>query len=59
MRAAIGVHLPPNERAWYDPYLAAVRAHLPVEAFAAAWAAGQALPLEQAVREALADGPMG
>jgi hypothetical protein len=33
--------------------VAAVRAHLDEETFAAEWALGQALPLEQAIAEAL------
>jgi hypothetical protein len=36
-------------RADYERTLAAVRAHLDEEAFAAAWAAGRAMPLEEAI----------
>jgi predicted ATPase/Tfp pilus assembly protein PilF len=48
-----GVSLPPDDRPLYESSLAAARARLGQEAFAAAWAQGQALPLEQAVQEAL------
>jgi hypothetical protein len=44
------------ETAWkrlYDHALATCRAALDLEAFAAAWAAGQALTLEQAIASAL------
>jgi hypothetical protein len=37
----------------YDRTLVAVRAQLSVEAFAAAWAEGQAMTLEQAISYAL------
>jgi hypothetical protein len=35
--------------------VAALRTHLDVGTFAAAWAAGRALPLEQAIAEALGE----
>jgi hypothetical protein len=53
LRAAMGAPLPPYLRAAHDRTVAAVRAALG-DAFAAAWAAGEALPLEQAIDEALA-----
>ncbi len=56
LRAAIGVPLPPNERDRYDREVAALREALGEEAFAAAWAAGRAMTLEEAVAYAL-EGP--
>jgi predicted ATPase/transcriptional regulator with XRE-family HTH domain len=53
LRAAIGAPLMEPDRRRYDPALAAVRTVLGEEAFAAAWAAGQTLSLEQAITEAL------
>jgi tetratricopeptide (TPR) repeat protein len=53
LRAAIGATADPGARVTYDRALVATRAALGEEAFAAAWAAGQALSLEQAVAEAL------
>ena len=47
------------ERPEYEATVQAARAVLGEAGFADAWAAGQALPLEQAVREALADEPTG
>jgi len=44
----------PEMRADYDRYVAAARAQLDAATFAAAWAEGRALPLEQAIAEALA-----
>jgi predicted ATPase len=55
LRAAIGAPLPPPERADYERTVAAARAHLEPAAFRAAWAEGEALPLEQAVASALDD----
>jgi non-specific serine/threonine protein kinase len=52
-RAAIGAPLPPVERPGHDATVSAVRAALGEATFAAAWAEGQAMPLEQAVAEAL------
>ena len=54
LREAIGVPLPPYHRPEYERELAVTRAALSTEDFAAARAAGRALPLEQAVVEALA-----
>jgi predicted ATPase/class 3 adenylate cyclase len=45
--------LSPAERGAYEAAVAAARATLGADAFAAAWAEGRALPLEQAVAEAL------
>jgi hypothetical protein len=49
--------LPRSERALNDRTVAAARAMLGDDAFTAAWAVGQALPLEQVVAEALAKVP--
>jgi tetratricopeptide (TPR) repeat protein len=53
LRDAVGTPLPPYDRAAYDYHLAALRAGLGEAAFAAAWEAGRALPLEDAVAFAL------
>jgi predicted ATPase len=53
LRQAIGALRPPLDRAAYDQLTAAVRAALGEDAFAAAWAAGQAMSLEEALNEAL------
>jgi hypothetical protein len=50
---ATGGDFHPADRAEYDRNVAAARAHLPATAFAAAWAEGQAMSLEQAVTYAL------
>jgi predicted ATPase/DNA-binding SARP family transcriptional activator len=52
-REAFWLPLPPAERAERDRAIAAVRAALGEEDFAAAWAEGQAMQLKQAVAEAL------
>ena len=54
LRAAAGTPLPPNERAFYEHAVAAVRADLNETAFAKAWAEGQAMTLEQAMAAAFA-----
>jgi predicted ATPase/DNA-binding SARP family transcriptional activator len=51
-RGTLHAPLPPGERASYD-CVAPARAALGEEAFAAAWAAGRAMPLQQAVAYAL------
>jgi predicted ATPase/class 3 adenylate cyclase len=56
LREAIGSPLSPLERADYDHSVAAARAQLDAATFAAAWAAGRAMSLEQAIAEALAVG---
>lgn len=55
-RAAGSAPLAPAELAGYTHTLAGVRAQLDAAAFAASWAAGQALTLDQAIAEALAMG---
>jgi len=55
LREAIGTPLQIGERTDYDRDLAAARAHLDAATFAAAWADGRALPLEQAIAYALED----
>ena len=59
LRAALGAPLPPAERAAYEHDVAATRAQLDAAAFAAAWADGRALPLHQAIADALSDGDRG
>jgi predicted ATPase/transcriptional regulator with XRE-family HTH domain len=54
LRAADGEPMPPAERAAYEAGVAQARSALTPAAFTAAWAAGQALPLEQAIALALA-----
>ncbi len=49
----VGIVVGAVDRAEYDRNLATIRAQLDDATFAAAWAAGQALPLEQAIAEAL------
>jgi len=53
LRTSIGAPLPPNKQEYQDHQMAAVRASLGEEAFAAAWAEGCALTLEEAVDCAL------
>jgi tetratricopeptide (TPR) repeat protein len=54
LRAAIGAPLQPAGRAVVERAAAAARAALGEAAFAAAWMAGEALPLDQAITDALA-----
>jgi hypothetical protein len=56
--AALGLPLEPTVRQEHERQVAAVRAALGDEAFAAAWARGQALRPEQAVAVALATRPL-
>jgi predicted ATPase len=53
IREAMRAPLPPAERAEHDRSVAAVRTALGEEAFAAAWAEGRAMSLEEAVSHAL------
>jgi hypothetical protein len=55
--STIGAPLLPSERALYERTVVAARSALGEDAFAAAWEHGQALPLEQAIAEALAKTP--
>ena len=57
VRSVPGPPLPSAHRARYDRDVAAARAALGAEAFAAAWAQGQALPLPEAITYALEDAP--
>lgn len=54
LREAIGAPLPPLDRNRYTDQVAAARVSLGPEAFAAAWSAGRALPLEDVLAEACA-----
>ena len=54
LRQTIGCRPAPATRATYERAMLAARAQLDDTTFAAAWAAGRALPLEQAITEALA-----
>ena len=56
LRQSIGAPLPPTEWAAYERDVAVARARLGEDAFAAAWAEGWAMPLEQAVEYA-SEGP--
>jgi hypothetical protein len=55
LRAALGCRPAPAARATYERQFVLARAHLGDSAFAAAWAAGEALSLDQAIAEALGD----
>jgi hypothetical protein len=56
---SLGRQFTPSERRRYEADVAAVRAGLGEEAYAAAWAAGRALTLEEAVDEAMAEDEAG
>jgi len=53
LREAVGWQLPPVSRAAYERDVAAARAQLDEATFAAAWEAGRAQSLEEAIAEAL------
>jgi predicted ATPase/class 3 adenylate cyclase len=53
LREAAAVPIWPDEQVMYEHDIAAARTQLDTATFAAAWAAGRALPLEQAIAEAL------
>lgn len=55
LREASGVSMLPPERVEYDQMVAALRAALPADAFAAAWASGRALDMNAAVDYALSE----
>ncbi len=54
LREVSGIRLSPLPRADYDRAVEGIRAHLDEETFAQAWEKGRAMPLEQAIAEALA-----
>jgi hypothetical protein len=47
LRERCGIPLPPDEREYYEPAVAAARTYLGEQAFAAAWAEGRTMTLEQ------------
>jgi len=53
LREAIGAPMPPVYRATYEQAVALARAQVGEEAFAAAWAEGLAMPLEQTINDVL------
>jgi len=53
LREVIRTPLAPFDRTEYDRYVAVARAQLDEAAFSAVWAEGRAMPLEQAIAEAL------
>ena len=53
LREASGIRLSPLRRADYDRTVEGIRAYLGDAAFAEAWAQGRAMPLEQAIAQAL------
>jgi tetratricopeptide (TPR) repeat protein len=59
LREAIGAPLPPAKRAEHDRSVAAVRTALGEQEFAAAWAEGRTMSIEQAVTYALEEIPGG
>jgi hypothetical protein len=59
LRATHEIALPPVERAGLEHHMVAVRSALSEKAFAAAWAEGQATPLDQVLAEALPEAPVG
>ena len=54
LRDAVGTVLPSSDRAEFEQHMSHARAILGGETFAAAWAEGQRMTLEQAVAYALA-----
>ena len=58
LRREIGINVPPAERTDYEARLDAIRTSLGPEAFAAAWAEGQAMRMEQAIAYALEKKPV-
>jgi predicted ATPase/DNA-binding CsgD family transcriptional regulator len=53
LRERAGVTLPPPHRAAHQPHVESARARLDPDTFRAAWAAGRAMPLDEAVAYAL------
>jgi hypothetical protein len=53
LRAGMGLTLPPHENQAYECDIAALRSDLPVDVFAATFAEGQIMSLEQAIKYAL------
>ena len=55
LRRVLGAPLPPTEGAKFAPMVVAAQAQVDPVTWAAAWAEGRAMPLEQAVAYALED----
>jgi non-specific serine/threonine protein kinase len=55
IREAVGYHHTPEEDALLAPYLATARSRLDEAAWEAAWAEGQAMPMEQTIEYALSE----
>src|SRR6266566_3713416 len=53
LRTLLGAPLPPIDRPSYEQTVAALRAQLDEPTFLKAWTAGQAMPLEEAIAEAV------
>jgi tetratricopeptide (TPR) repeat protein len=53
LREAVGFRFTPLDPGGYDRHVATLRAQLDEETYAAAWAEGRAMPLEEAIRHAL------
>jgi predicted ATPase/DNA-binding SARP family transcriptional activator len=53
LRAAVGIPLPPVARPEYERDVAVVQAQIDAETWAAAWAAGRRMTLDQVIAEAL------
>jgi len=55
LRAATGTSVPPVDRAAIDAAIGRARAAMGDEAFAQAWAEGEAMPLERVITQILDD----
>jgi non-specific serine/threonine protein kinase len=53
LRTLLGAPLPPTDRPSYEQTVAALRTQLDESTFTAAWAEGQAIPLEETLAEAM------
>ena len=59
LRSRLGSSVPPVDRPMYDQTLTRIRMALSSGAFAAAWAAGEAMPLDEVIKYALEPDPAG
>jgi non-specific serine/threonine protein kinase len=56
LREAMGIPRMPAELSFYEPYVQTARAHLDEVTWEAAWSAGSAMDMEQAIEYALSEG---